>query len=88
MTQMSSKGALVSFSSVMRSIEVLRFLHAIHEIDDEDFLMAGNAMRVDPERFPTILKFPYHLVRRLFLVGERCDEPRRVSARILKTRRP
>jgi hypothetical protein len=33
---------------------------AINEIDDEDFFMARDAMCVDPERFPAILKFSYH----------------------------
>jgi hypothetical protein len=42
------------------------FFHffAINEIDDEDFFMARDAMRVNSERFPTILKFSYHMVRR------------------------
>lgn len=39
-----------------------RFLDTIEEIDDEDFLMASNAMCVNPERFPAILKFFYHMV--------------------------
>jgi hypothetical protein len=35
-------------------------LFAVNEIDDEDFFMACDAMCVDPERFPAILKFSYH----------------------------
>ena len=42
-------------------------LFTIDEIDDEDFFVARNAMCVYPERFPAILKFSYHVVRRTLL---------------------
>ena len=60
MTIISCNGALVSFSSVMRSRDLPAF-HAIRlNVDDKNFLMSGNAMRRDPEGFAFVFEFPYH----------------------------
>lgn len=39
---------------------------AIDHMDDEDFLMPMYAVIVNPEGFPAILKFTYHVTRRIF----------------------
>lgn len=38
---------------------------AIDHVDDEDLLMPMYAVIIDPEGFPAILKFTYHVTRRI-----------------------
>jgi hypothetical protein len=38
-------------------------------VHDENFLMAGSSMSINPKRFPFIFEFTYHVIRRLSLLG-------------------
>jgi|SRR6516164_9079422 len=41
----------------------------IDVVHDENFLMAGSSMSINPKRFPFIFEFTYHVIRRLSLLG-------------------